>query len=558
MSVTVPKRDPSVVMRLKRLGSFHQSRLSFMRILTRRMAQEGWRFSRPVFDIDAHGVGRAVYRIDTPERCYSMVAFAHDLPDAKRSDRVIAEAWDATFTLFDGKPSEADLTRLEANVPRQEAGRISERELSLSRANRSARLWAHVVEALSSGAQPDADRLKDVGYLMRTTAVYGSGKFGAADYATLHDRPEFQAPFQVEMMLVYLIRTFVRDLVNHMAVAKGGDAAVPLDGGIAESLGIGNATGLGMAPFIVNHPVLFNNWITAREEAIARVRSLAKATPEARASFADIFARYAQVLDTWSSDHPLQLEKLDVLRGEYAKAKAALAGGVLAEDHPWDALMIWAGGNLSEDGQELLASLMLEPYGELVDDLATTMCDRSEGGFRLDGRMHIGQVAQLLDATFGWAETLDWDGKDQTARAWYVSAEKLEPRLAERYEEPVEPYEQPLAPARDAARAAAALAGWPADTPVAEFVLAHPEYRQIIRRVQMAAAAPYAEIRDNTIAADMLPIDMLRAKLSYFGATHFDPRSDRWVRIRMYTGAPYPEDLTPDNCDQWVYPEHPA
>jgi hypothetical protein len=197
-------------------------------------------------------------------------------------------------------------------------------------------------------------------------------------------------------------------------------------------------------------------------------------------------------LDTWSSDHPLQLEKLDVLRGEYAKAKAALAGGVLAEDHPWDALMIWAGGNLSEDGQELLASLMLEPYGELVDDLATTMC------------------------------------------------------------------EQPLAPARDAARAAAALAGWPADTPVAEFVLAHPEYRQIIRRVQMAAAAPYAEIRDNTIAADMLPIDMLRAKLSYFGATHFDPRSDRWVRIRMYTGAPYPEDLTPDNCDQWVYPEHPA
>ena len=558
MSVTVPKRDPSVVMRLKRLGSFHQSRLSFMRILTRRMAQEGWRFSRPVFDIDAHGVGRAVYRIDTSERCYSMVAFAHDLPDAKRSDRVIAEAWDATFTLFDGEPSEADLTRLEANVPRQEAGRISERELSLSRANRSARLWAHVVEALSSGAQPDADRLKDVGYLMRTTAVYGSGKFGAADYATLHDRPEFQAPFQVEMMLVYLIRTFVRDLVNHMAVAKGGDAAVPLDGGIAESLGIGNATGLGMAPFIVNHPVLFNNWITAREEAIARVRSLAKATPEARASFADIFARYAQVLDTWSSDHPLQLEKLDVLRGEYAKAKAALAGGVLAEDHPWDALMIWAGGNLSEDGQELLASLMLEPYGELIDDLATTMCDRSEGGFRLDGRMHIGQVAQLLDATFGWAETLDWDGKDQTARAWYVSAEKLEPRLAERYEEPVEPYEQPLAPARDAARAAAALAGWPADTPVAEFVLAHPEYRQIIRRVQMAAAAPYAEIRDNTIAADMLPIDMLRAKLSYFGATHFDPRSDRWVRIRMYTGAPYPEDLTPDNCDQWVYPERPA
>ena len=558
MSHTIPKRDPSVVMRLKRLGSFHQSRLSFMRILTRRMAREGWRFSRPLFDIDAQGVGRAVYRIETPMRSYSMVAFAHDLPDEKRSDRVIAEAWDATFTLFDGDPSEDDLNRLEGNVPLQEAGRISERELSLSRANRSARLWAHVVDALSEGQQPDAERLKDIGYLMRTTAVYGSGKFGAADYATLCDRPEFQAPFQVEMMLVYLIRTFVRDLVNHMAVAKGGAAAVPLDASLAKGLGIGNSTGLGMAPFIVNHPVLFNNWIAAREDAIARVRSLPAASRDERAAFADVFARYAKVLDTWSSDHPLQLEKLDVLHADYAKAKAALADGVLVDAYPWDALMVWAEGALSEDGQELLASLMLEPYGDLIDDLATAMCDRTEGAFRLDGSMRIGQVSQLLDATFGWADALDWDGQEQTARAWYVSAEKLEPRLAERYEESVEPYEQPLAPARDAARAATALADWPQDGTVAEFVLAHPEHRQIIRRVQMAAAAPYSEIRDNTIAADMLPIDMLRAKLSYFGATHFDPRSDRWVRIRMYTGAPYPEDLTPGNCDQWVYPETPS
>jgi hypothetical protein len=48
---------------------------------------------------------------------------------------------------------------------------------------------------------------------------------------------------------------------------------------------------------------------------------------------------------------------------------------------------------------------------------------------------------------------------------------------------------------------------------------------------------------------------MLRAKLSFFGATHFDPRSDRWVRICMYTGAPYPEELNEASADLWVYPE---
>jgi hypothetical protein len=39
-------------MRLSQLGSFHQSRLSFVRILTRRMIRENWAFSRPLFKFD--------------------------------------------------------------------------------------------------------------------------------------------------------------------------------------------------------------------------------------------------------------------------------------------------------------------------------------------------------------------------------------------------------------------------------------------------------------------------------------------------------------------------
>ena len=146
----IPRRDPAVVMRLRRLGSMHQCRLSFMRNLTRGMARDQWRFERRVFDIDDDGVGRAVYTAQGPERAYSLVAFAHDLPDELRSDRVIAEAWDATFTLFDGIPTDADIERLSRNVPLQEAGRVSERELSLSRANRSVRLWERVVERLAA------------------------------------------------------------------------------------------------------------------------------------------------------------------------------------------------------------------------------------------------------------------------------------------------------------------------------------------------------------------------------------------------------------------------
>ena len=298
-SHVIDKRDPAQVMRLSRLGSFHQSRLSFMRILTRRMIRENWTFSRPVFEFDDKGVGYAVYCAHTPDRTYSLIAFGHDLPPEDRSDRVIATRWDSTFTLFDGVPTDEDIARLRQNIPLQEAGRVTERELSVSRANRSVRLWDHVVSRLAVGAQPDRDEVAKVGYLMRTTAVYGSGKLGAADREVIADRPECSAPFQIEMLSVFLTRTYVRDLVQYMADQKGGADSVRLAPDIARSLGIGNSTGLGMAPFLLNHPKLFNNWIAAREEAIATVRRVPAATQAEAQTFRDLLTRAIVSADLW-------------------------------------------------------------------------------------------------------------------------------------------------------------------------------------------------------------------------------------------------------------------
>ncbi len=553
----IPRRDPASVMRLSRLGSLHQCRLSFMRILTRRMARESWTFTRPVFDINAQGVGHAVYTSQGSERAYSLVAFAHDLPADQRSDRVIAKAWDATFTLFDGVPDADDIERLSKNVPFQEAGRVSKSEISVSRANRSVRLWEHFVGALANGRQPDAEKIADVGYLMRTTAVYGSGKLGAADRELIADRPEMQAPFQAEMLSVYLTRTFVRDLVQHMARVKGGDQAVDLDPEIARSLGIGNSTGLGMAPYIINHPVLFNNWIMAREEAIARVRSVETATPEAVVMFLHMLQRSEILVTHWRSGHEIQIEKIAYLRADLEKLNGYAADDGLTDNQPWNRLYSWAEANLSEEGQELVASLILEPYGDLVDDLCSCMADGNKDAFYIDGCMTVGEVRGLIESSFGWALSLDWNRRETCARAWYVSEEKLEPRLGERFDEPIAKYEQPLAPARDAASAYLTLDSWKADQRIAEFLLQHPEHRHTIRRAQISKIAPYGEIHDNTISDEVLPIDMLRAKLSFFGATQFDPRSDRWVRICMYAGAPYPEQLAPANADLWIYPEVP-
>ncbi|MFT7556414.1 MAG: hypothetical protein ACI9LO_002742, partial [Planctomycetota bacterium] len=287
------RRPPEVVMRLARMGSFHQTRLSFMRTLLRRLKREQWKFKRSLWEINAQGFGRAVYTVYGPERNYSLVAFSHDLPDHMRSDRVIATAWDTTFTLFDGIPTVEDLDRLQQNVPMQEAGRISDSELSLSRANKSVRLWQQVLEALSSGRQPDRDALEAVGYLVRTTAVYGSGKFGATDRLTISGRAEVSGPFQAELLSVWLTRAFAMDLLEHIAAARGGDKAVVFEPELRRRIGVGNSTGLGMAPFLINHPALINNWMMAREEAIARVRSLQSTDAAAVEVFKENFERAA-------------------------------------------------------------------------------------------------------------------------------------------------------------------------------------------------------------------------------------------------------------------------
>ncbi|NNC80426.1 MAG: hypothetical protein HKN94_09775 [Acidimicrobiales bacterium] len=558
MSATVELRPPDVVMRLARMGSFHQSRLSFMRILLRRIKDEAWTFDRPRFDIDEDGVGIALYTATTPDRTYTLVAFAHDLPDDMRSDRVIATAWDCTFALHDGVATEADVERLRANVPLQEVGRISGDELTLSRANRSVRLWSTVVDALAAGRQPDVEAVENVGYLMRTTAVYGSGKFGAADRQSIADRPELIAPFQAEMLTVYLIRTFVMDLVEHMAAVASPDA-VRLDPEIRRRFGIGNSTGLGMAPFLVTHPRLINNWILAREEALARVRGVESATADEVDVFRGFVRRARRSVELWHSEHEMQKVKLVALRQDLDALDEYVATISSDDVMPWDALMKWAETALSLEGQELVVSLMLEPYGPLVDELSETMHADESSPASIDGSTTVSMVRDQLAANYGWALEIDWNSADANARAWYVSEEKLEPRLGERESEPIGEYEQPLQPGRDAARMYADLATWDPAATLARFLRVHPEHRHMARRLTVVHSSPYSEIRDNTIDATMLPIDMLRAKLAFFGATHFDPRSDRWVRINMFRGAPFPDELATTDPDGWTYPlENPA
>ena len=541
MPMQIAPRPPKQVMRLSAMGAFCQTRLSFMRALLRRLKKERWSFSRAQWNIDNIGRGVAVYRAARNRRAYSLVVFSHELNPQERSDRVIAEKWDATFALVDGEPSAAEIKAMAKQVPLQEKGRNSRRQIVLSRANRSARAFDGVVSALAAGRQPNKNETA-AGYLMRTTAVYGNGKFGIADRDNIAMRPEFAGPFSAELLAVYLFRQFPPDLAEHLAAARS-PSAVKMEPTIRRRLGIGNSTGLGMAPFIVNHPQLLHCWMSARETALARVRSLASANKKSRAMFMHCLQQAQKRAEDNGDDSKLQLRR--DLKKLQAKCK------LMPPRRPWNAIYLWGEKNLSDEGRETLVSLLLEPHGDLVDDLTAAMaCDES---FHLRGEQTVAELRELMREHCDWIERADFSAAEERARFWYVSENKQEPRLGERELQPGAELELPLAIMRDMQSLSAALSEEDGAIPLSLFLLRRPQHRRAARRAQMAAQFPYGEIRDNLIAADMLPLNMLRCKLSFFGATDFDPRSDRWLQINMFRNAPHPFELQNAPADEWAW-----
>ena len=552
--MNIELRDPNIIMKLSRLGSFHQSRLSFLRSFLSEF--KDWQYNRDLFDLDQEGYGTAVYSFKKKDRVYSLICYANKINDDERSDRVIATKWDAAFTLHDGVPLKEDIDRLRNEVPKQEVGRLSYKELTLSRANKSVRVFDHVVESLSNGNQPDLELLEKVGYLYRTTAVYGSGKFGLADRFRIKNREEINGPFRLEMMLVYLVRQFTFDQVNHVAKNKNPNSAVKLDPKICRNLGIGNSTGLGMAPFIVNHPTLLNNWILSREIALKKIREIKIVKTQDRDLFKDCVKSSLKNITSWNTESEYQLKKIKLLLKDIKKFISFLENEFdFQKDYPFNEIYLWLEKETCEECIEYVVSIMMEPFGDIVQPLVAQMSSEEEKYFNIPTERNVGDLKKILENKYSDILKINFNIEESNQKFWFISKNKEEPRLANRFEENGADLEQPLAIARDIKKLYERLLPLKDNLKINQFLIDNSDLRHVVRRAFIIEKFPYSEIQDNTIGENLVPIDMLRLKLSFFGALKFDPRSDKWLRICMFQGAPLPNELK-DYDEQWVYKTH--
>ena len=543
-------RENDNYMKLSRMGSRYPSRLSFSRSMLRRLINDNWEIHKSKFDLDKYGFGTVVYEIIINKQTYSLVCFSTFLDDKDRSDRVIASKWDTAYTLHVGKLSNEDLNRLKKTIPLQESGRNSPNELILSRANKSVRLFQYVVDCLSNGNQPDIYEINKVGYLLRTTAVYGSGKFGLSDFTNTKNTTVFNQPFRAEMLSVYLIREFSIELVEHVARQINPKKAVKLDRKIKQHLGIGNSTGLGMAPFIIKHPKLINKWMQQYTKTLEEISHIELDSI--------IFEKYKKLLnkalnylEEVNTSDEFQINKNKLTTEDLKKYIFYINDLDLSQKFKWLDILDYCDSNFNNDTQEIARVQLIELYPQISEELAEDMAD--EEIMEIDGNQSIGDLKQIINDKYSWIKDIDFNNKDSNYLFWYVSAAKLEPRLGERYNEQGSELEQNLGIAKMVSDLFKQIKNVDENQLICEFLLTHPEYRGIVKRIQSLKNYPYSEVQDNVLDKKTIPIDMLRFKLSFFGANRYDPKSDRWLRVSFFSGAPYLSDLNNKNVDEWGF-----
>jgi hypothetical protein len=355
------------------------------------------------------------------------------------------------------------------------------------------------------------------------------------------------------MLTVYLVRYFSIVLINFLAKKNGGTKSVTLSKSLSKHLGVGNATGLGMAPFLVNHQELIHQWIYNRETALSRVFSIERLDKKTQNKIINYIHQAFKYSLQWKVDDKLQSKKIRELNLDLKKiTQNQKFTKLLNSRYPIKTFFDFFKDNITLETQEILNSIFIEPFPELLKDLINNMGAEEKKSVLIG--YTVNDILKIIKNNFNWAIKIDTTKPEENYCFWYTSQTKLEPRLGITKKDAGIEKQLPFDIAHQIRQAVNVLNKLPPNMTAAEVMINRPELRNIIKRVIINKSMPYSEIQNNLIGKDMKPIDILRCKLSFFGASKFDPKSNLWTRITLFQGAPMPNELQKSNVNDWLFP----
>lgn len=556
-------RSEDEVMAPRQLRAIKATRLSFARALMCRMTANRWRIEPVLREIAADGSGLLIYGIEAEGWQFTFAVGSRPVGEEDRLGRFYEKEYDFYGSFFSGPP---DILRARAEMENMAtklwSARTDRASLGWTIANRSQRYFAHVVDSLTAGRQPDRAFLaQGGGYIVRNAGWYGNGRQGSRSWLSLEEGHPLGQPYQVDVFILYLWRAAAIDIVEGMAKARNPDAPA-LDIEIQEALGVGNASGIGMVAGLVRWPAWLSTYNFLRElvlaYAITRTGPLDARKARRIHELVDRSAHY--YLEQPSSavtevEPPARLAEQLAAMSELT-LELALRGTIRGRrpDHPCARLAEEAGKIGSIELVEQMNSIMIEAESDFADVVAGLMPQGMRVPRRIDPRMRIGELQRLLKERYDWALTLDLSSPLSRKYFWYRSEENAENRRGERDVDAGWENETFVDVAGAVQALDSALRDVSPDWTVGRFLIDAPEHCHVVSRVQLAGVLPYSEIRANIIHGDFLPMDGIRFLLSTLGLEASHPHSTRWVRGVFLQGAPLPADLSAGSTRDWLFP----
>ena len=105
--------------------------------------------------------------------------------------------------------------------------------------------------------------------------------------------------------------------------------------------------------------------------------------------------------------------------------------------------------NSGDECIEYIVSMMMEPYDQIINPLINKMSSEEDKYFNIPTDRTVGELKEILENRYKQIIKIDFSKNENNQNFWFISKNKEEPRLADRFEEKGSELEQPLAIARD-------------------------------------------------------------------------------------------------------------
>ena len=120
-----------------------------------------------------------------------------------------------------------------------------------------------------------------------------------------------------------------------------------------------------------------------------------------------------------------------------------------SKEFPFNNIYLWIEENLGEECIEYIVSMMMEPFDDIINPLINKMSAEEEKYFNIPTDRTIAELKQILEKNYSEMLKINFSKKENNQNFWFISKNKEEPRIGDRFIEQGSELEQPLAIARD-------------------------------------------------------------------------------------------------------------